>query len=691
MARIDAGFGRSAGVNAAQVTPERRENFEQLGRSLEAVGGALEERRQFSAEVDRIRQGRADDLALTELSTRASVDFSKRLDAEADAFDGSEGGFGDRMRGVFDGLIEDEVSKQPPRRQREARMTLLRIAQGQSLAAFEIEDRRRDAFVLREGTRQAAADANAVRLDPAFFTTAKENHRIRLDAMPAALRAEFDETRKGIDLAYGEARIDDDPDGFIAEAKSGRLQDFDPDILNRLIGSAMTESDRRKRQAITDARLARAEAQSFVKTEIDGMQKAVEAGLPVSAARLDALASAAAAGGPQAQALFQQQAAIIRGVEFIYDAPFADSAAELSAERQRLTASGDTDAASVNILTAMEKAHGAVMRRAEADFAGFLIDAQPDRLRALSIDEMDAATLRFRAGQVDALADYYGVSKKNYFSDPERAALQRRFIEDPKGAVEAAAIMSALPQGTAMLAEIAPKAPELAHLGGLLSAGGDEGFIDDATSGAARTRRQGFKTAMSKSGFDAARNFIAPAFALYPESGDAAVNSARFAYEERAAREGLTADEFSAGKFERALQQAAGGVFDVRGQLRGGVQDYASPFASGRVLLPNWMKNGDLKGFMRALTKDDLGVDVTDEAGNSIRLDQLRRAYPVAVGDGLYQLAFGDPSVDPQWARAGDQPFVLDLSKMRDRLAGPAPIRQPAAVPARQPSKLLGE
>lgn len=697
MARIDANFGRSAGVSAAQITPERRDNFNALGRAVSSVGAALEERRQFSAEVDRIRTAREDDLALAELSTRATIDFSKRLDAEADAYDGAERGFADRQRALFDKMVDEEVAKQPERRQREARLALLGVAQRHELAALDIEDRRRDAFILNETGRQTDADANAVRLDPSFYATALENHERRKLALDPSLARDFDKARSALDLAYGEARIDQDPDGFLDELKSGGLKTIDAAIHGRLVSAAQSEKDRRARQALADQKRAAVEAKAVVTAEIKGILKAIDNGLPVDASRLSNLAGVAAAGGPKVQQMFLEQAALVRGVEYIYRAPFADSEAELAAERARLSASGDVGRADATRIDALEKAHAAVRRRAEQDFAGFAIDAAPDRVPPLDIDNLDAAALRFRAGAIDAAADYYGVGVgkdkgKAYFSDAERTALARKFADDPKGAVEAAAIISALPQGTAMLAEIAPEAKELAHLGGVLAADGSAQFIDDAVAGAALTKKDGFKRATPSEAKDRARRTLGPAFALFPPSGEAAASSARLAYEARAARNGLSTEDFDAEEFDRALQEAAGAVFDRRGFRRGGVDDYRSARGfSGKVLIPNWLASGDLKNLIGRLTPADFGgEEPTDEAGNRIRPEVLKRAFPVAIGEGRYQLALGDPLSDPQWVKSGDAEFILDISKIRDRLAGPA--RPPAPdIPAANPTELLGE
>ncbi len=673
MPRIDAGFGRQAGVNPASITPERSRALEDLGRGIAAVGGALEERRQFNNQVNHIRERQADDLALAELQSNTTIELSKRLDAASAQYDGAEGGFGERVRTEFGKFADETIAKEPARRQREARLALTGVTQRLALAAYDIEDGRRSAFVLKEAGRQSETDANAVRLDPAFYETALENHERRKGALDPSLRADYEVQRGAIDFAYGQARIDQDPDGFLKELKAGGLKQVDADVHTRLVNAAQAESERRRRQAIADFKLARAETKAAVTQELKSIEMAIEAGLPVDPTRL-ASAAAAAAIDPALQAKVSVQANVLRAVDYIMKAPFADAEAELAAMRARIAASGDAGPEETATLVALQKATAAQRTRASQDFAAFAQSAAPDRIAPLDLDALDARALSARGAAIEAAADYYGAgADKAYFTDAERTALAAKFLTDPKGAVEAAAVISAAPQGRQMLSELAPKSPELAHLGGLLAADGEATFIDDASQGAALTREKGFKSAVTKAADTEARALFGTAFALFPQSAEAARRSARLAYEARAARSGRASDDFDTELFGRALQEAAGGVYDRRGSLRGGVQPYRTAQGhAGEVLLPGWVKNGDMNRIMHQIAPQDLGGAVTTADGVPLRTDVVRKAFPVAVGEGRYLLALGDPLSDPQWAQQDGENFVLDLNSIRDRLA-PAP------------------
>ncbi len=680
MGRIDARFGRQAGVNPVSITPERDRSIEDLGRGVEAVGAALQERRQFNARVDRIREREADDLALADLTSRTTIALNKRLDEEADKYDGAEGGFADRIAETFRQETDKMIAAEPPRRQKEARLALTGLNQRLALAAYDIEDGRRASYTLTEAGRQAAADANATRLDPAFHATAIENHERRKMALPVNLRADYDENRRAIDFAYGEARIDADPQGFLQELKAGALSSLDPAVHGRLTNAATAEIERRARQAKADARAAMADAKAAAKQEIANIDAAIDAGLPVDPARLANVAAAAAGAGPDVAQDIQERADVLRAVSYIQRAPFADAEAEIAAERARIAAKGDASGLEARRLAAVEKAAGASRRRASQDFAGFAADAFPDRVQPLDVDNLTPQALSARASAIDAAAEYFGAdAEKAYLTDHERASLARRFIEDPKGAVETASVIAALPQGRRVLSEIAPKAPELAHLGGLLAQGGDGQFIDDAAQGAALARQTGFKARVTPSVASEFHAELAPAFALFPDSAQAAARSASMALEARALRNGWTADDFNTNAAamsakERAIQEAAGGRFDRRGKLFGGVEDYSAFGRSGRALTPSWLENGKLRTTIARAIPADYG-GAFDADGNAVRPEIVRKAFPVAVGDGKYFLALGDPYGDPEWLldAKGDE-LVLDLTKIRDRLENrPAP------------------
>ncbi len=662
MARIDARFGAPRGVRAGITTPGGRPATDEVARGLAAGAAALDARRAEHEALTAERNAEEDRLAIASARSAAQLDWTRALDDANEAFDGGEEGFAASFEKVIGEELNARVAAAPRRRQNDLRLALMGVTQSLSLAALDIEDGKRRAFMLTRANEQADADINAVRSDPAFLDAALENRDMIAGSLPQALRGQWaNERTEAIYAAYGEARIDIDPGGYLDELEAGSLDaHLAPADKSRQAGAARTALDRLEREIERRAEQAEREAGAAVSAELDAIEAAANAGLPVDEGRFDAMAATAFRADAATQTLFQEQSAILRGVAAMQDMPLADAAASIAGERARLNAKGDASGFEARRVTALEGALRGMGEKLRDDPIGFMVDR--GRAEPLDIDNLDTDGLAARAALAEAGADYYGVEAQ-YFSDIEREGLERRFLADPKGAIETAALVAGHPRGGAMLAEIAPKAPELAHLGGLLAARGEPAFIDDAGQGAELVRTEGFKSAMGREAAETAAALVGPAFMLHPATGAAAQETARLAYEARARRKGLTPLEFDADLYERTLQEAAGGVYDRRGNLWGGVQEYRGR----RVVVPRWMRNGEFSGFFRSLTDDETGL-AYDESGNRIAARTLRRGTPVAVAEATYFIAMGDAASDPQWALdAGGQPLAIDFNAIRAR------------------------
>jgi hypothetical protein len=673
MARIDARRGRVAGVRAGITTPRQIAETGDLG--LSAVANVLDQRGAIT-DAKRAEAERGEDaLAITEATSDFRLNASKHFDERADGFDGSGGPFADNVAGELDDLLEERLVDQPERRVNALKQRLIGVRDQLTLAAFDFEDKQREKFALSRLSDTAQGETNAILSDPAHFETALESLDNLAVAAPAAMRRNFiDDQRGAYAAAYGEARLRDDPAGYRDELDGGDLdQLLAPGVKASQLKAATREIDRRAKEDKRDVEKRQAAAGKAVSTEIDALEKNVSLGLPISDDRIEALGAVALQGGEAAQREYAEASDIIRASTAIQDLPPSQGAKLVAEERARLIGKSNASPFEARRVEVLEQTLSGMETRLSQDFAGYLIDR--GETKALDPSGLTGEALAARASTVEAEADFFGVPAQ-YFSETERTALGRL---DPGGSemLQIAGALASHPRGREMLAELAPKNPELAHLGGILASGGEAAFVEDAVAGAAARGEDGFDSSVA-TGIDGAASIASDvygaAFALKPDTARATRNAAELAYEGQSQRRGRTKDDFDGKDFERTLQRAAGGVYVKDGRrevLYGGVAD----FGKRKVHAPSWIKNAEFERNYRLLTEKDFaeagGVGFTG-TGEEILPRDLRKATPVAVDEGRYQLAFGDPASDPQWVIDADSaPYVLDLNKIRARFNSP--------------------
>lgn len=666
MARIDGNRGRVQGVGAALTTPSSTAQPGGLG--LDRVGAVFAERRaKHEANTDRI--------TLAESASAYRLEASKHLDARADGFDGTGGPFADHVGAELSELAEAQIAALPSRLQQDARLRLGALRDELTLAAFNIEDARREEATLAGLARAGSAETNAILSDPAHYATALDNLDGLAEAAPAALRAKFlADQRAAYAAAYGEARINADPQGYARELESGALDDaLAPQVKARQIDAARNEIRRRQDRARIERERNESRAGAAYRSEAAAIERAVSMGLPVSEERLEALGGVAAQGGADTQGAYAVFADAARSAAALQDMAPAEARRALADIRKRVQARGDVTPVEADAIALIEKTVTGTETRLTQDFAGYLVDR--GALAPLDLGALDRGALSARAAEADAASARLGVEAQ-YFTETERAALGRL---DPGGPemLQIASLVAGHPRAPQMLAEIAPKNPELAHFGGLLAQNGSPAFVEDAVAGAAARRDAGFETAIRKGdatgdgALAVASSVYGAAFALSPQTRRASENAAGLAYDGRAQRSGVTREDFDPDAYGRALQEAAGGVYVREGRrevLYGGVAE----IGSRRVHAPSWIRNDRFEGVIRALGEDAIaaaGGPAVTASGAPIDWREIKRGTPVAVREGVYQIALGDPASSPEWAMRPDGGvYTLDLNAIRDRL-----------------------
>lgn len=308
-----------------------------------------------------------------------------------------------------------------------------------------------------------------------------------------------------------------------------------------------------------------------------------------------------------------------------------------------------------------------------------------------------ALQMRARADQAETVGKYYG-KPPVYLTAAERDQLSRVTANGGPAMLAAAKAISDGfgTRAPAVIGEIGANAPVMAHVGALLTVPGAEPFAADVAEGLQLKAQENLPAAKRtielpnwvKSAPDKlltaqkaeVRSVFGDAFALSPDSGRAAEETARQAFNARAVRGSIdptpTAASLpspAAALFDRTLQQAAGARFTPDGTQYGGVAKVSSGlFSSAKVLVPPDVRADKFPAVLGAITDADLqALPAPPKAadGKPYSARDLHNAVPVAVRGG-YRFAFGDVNSDnPKWLRgANGEPFVLDLDALRPAL-----------------------
>jgi hypothetical protein len=306
-----------------------------------------------------------------------------------------------------------------------------------------------------------------------------------------------------------------------------------------------------------------------------------------------------------------------------------------------------------------------------------------------------AGQMTDRASRAEIIAQHYGIPT-TYLRPDEKEALT---VATAKGGPEMLGVARTIVDGFGdrapkVMAELSKDAPTLAHVGALVSSGGNQGFAMDVADGIKLRTDPGFQIpkwmdkpedkilyAQAARG----REVYGSAFVLLPDSGRAAEQAAKQAFFTRAYRNGYDPELGAESKlptgvkplgvsqaaYDKTLQESVGAKFIGDAQY-GGIGTYkAGGFWNtemGKVLVPGTVRANRFQDVIGAITDEDLrtmAISPETVDGKPYTARDLRNSIPIAVNGG-YVFAKGDPtSADPRYIRGAlGAPFKLDFNQM---------------------------
>lgn len=390
--------------------------------------------------------------------------------------------------------------------------------------------------------------------------------------------------------------------------------------------------------------------------------------------------------GPEKAAAWQKDREVSRQLYEATAGMELESAQQIAQRLDALVpksgAAGYADAQ--DILELSRKRAEAVLAARETDPLGEAARAGLLEVPPLAFDSPDAMlqSLTARRAAAATVAQVYG-TPPTVFRPEERTALTRAFATNPEllpgFAMSVNETFGTLaPQA---LSELSEAGPELAHVAGVVQATGDPSIARDVADVLSR-RAQGLakiKLPSDNRLADAAGQIFGPAFAMAPDARASVLGTAALLLEQEATLYGFDADQVdkpgspAATAYARVLERALG-ARQVNGVKWGGITE-----VNGRpTIAPSFMPADEVAPLLSRIEDRDLARLAPIAAGNGVpvRAAELRQAHLVAVGDGQYRVALGDPQgFDPQWLATPEGDYwTLDLEHLRQLDAARKPM-----------------
>lgn len=238
---------RGPGFTGTAVQGRGGADLSGLGAGVAAMGEALLAEREKADQVDLAR--RVADFNIAQ---------ARAFDAEASAYDGSDGGFADRRRANFEAAAKETVEAAPERLRERLTLALERRRDEETLAAQRYEFSQTKQFALNGANAVVTAGRNAILSDPAQYEHMRAGLGDLAASLDEALRPGFiRDAEASYAAAHGDGRLNSDPAGLLAELRAGAFDtEMTPEDKRRLMRSAEVEIDRRRREAEARAREA---------------------------------------------------------------------------------------------------------------------------------------------------------------------------------------------------------------------------------------------------------------------------------------------------------------------------------------------------------------------------------------------------------------------------------------------------
>jgi hypothetical protein len=626
-----------------------------------------------------------------------------QMDALALQHEGDPAGLGQALDALRDGyvadlppagaaLIDRSFQTQKLSLQRQAARQFNDRLEQSNRAAFEENISARHTNAMRLAARAGldeTADAalgaelaglqeqiDASPLDP--LEKSRKKRDVAQDMWSARLLASFD----AIEDPRTRAKFAEllDSEWQAGEGVAGRLDAKSYEAVRNEVARRLQADDTKARQR--SAALDKA---------VDGQIGLLKKGWPVPATERARLREEIASTGDEALAANLDFLDSLAGWQSVHVAARPEAvAAQIETLRARIAADGATPAA-LATLDVMEGLQKAMDTGLKTDPIGWA--ARAGVIEPTPIDFSDAgtlsATLSARTSEAHAVATHFGVEPR-FFTPAEAAGLSKMLKTTP---LALPSLVSGLSAGLGddtptALAELAPDAPVLAHVAGLVHATGDQRVAVEVAEALELRRVPGYKSALPAPAKlqTAAAAALGGALALLPRTGPQALETAAALFEARVFQRGLDLSGFDR-EDDPAREAFAAALDEVLGaRVIGGVKHGGLAEVNGHTTIaPPDMPAEAMQDLLDGLAADDLlfqgGLGTAN--GLAITPSQLRRGRLVMTSPGRYRVALGDVEAgDPRWAPAATGGyFEIDMAMLaksqKDR--GRAVISGPGA------------
>ena len=285
------------------------------------------------------------------------------------------------------------------------------------------------------------------------------------------------------------------------------------------------------------------------------------------------------------------------------------------------------------------------------------------------------AQIKERVTQSRAFAATQGLSKPKFFSLDEASQLSA-FVETLP-VEKQVAFLATLNRGfgkdtRVAMEQLSEFAPELAHVAGLSVSGANTSTLVDALRGV-KLAKEGVKQfegpgdAATKKAQMAEQ--LGGAYIYSAKTRQAILKTADAIYLSRSI--GMDKTVFDSELYERAFQEAAGGVVFSDGKMRGGIIDYRGI----RMAIPNNIRQDDFEDIIERATLQDFeaatGSVPQDEKGRTYPIERLRRAYLVSIDESTAIMYYDNPTEKSTPVAFGNQEgkeLIVNLKVLADRV-----------------------
>lgn len=458
---------------------------------------------------------------------------------------------------------------------------------------------------------------------------------------------------------------------FIEDADAGAYASMDMDRRNAIAGAM----DRQIRAAETQREAQRRDLTRDLDGLIDDAVDAAAAGLPFEIG-FDALASTALEqiGGDEGAELAQRAregAALARFRASFETLSPAEMERDIQAERARLQSGAS--AFEVSRVQMGERILADARVQSQRDPLAWAARSGRAGLEPLDLSGADAlaGSVRRRAGQAEAVAAQFGAPVR-YFTRAEADQITSALdAPDADRLGLAGALIETLgpERGARALSELADGDWELGHVGGLVSVGAGRAArdLDEGVRLRREASEQGGRAPSylppSSQREPVQRDQLGDVSRTLPGEAQRFIQAADAIYEARARRNGWGNDAVNRDGYVRALNEAAGAIYEDGKQYGGFAR-----VSGATAIAPNWLRADRFDDAARRILSGELGETPALYAadGSQVEPDRARRYRLYSVGGERYRVYVDETTFALDET---GQPAEINLNRWRAPLA----------------------